>query len=298
MKICVFGSLNIDQTYYVDHINQPKETASCNSLKISCGGKGMNQAIAIRKAGCPVSMAGCIGNHAELLMQSLKDNDVDFHLLKKVDCPNGHAIIQVDKSGQNSILVYPGSNNCVDQNQINKTISELGEGDLLVLQNEINGLDQIMETAYKNKIQIAFNPSPIKENLTTLPLDKIDFFFINEVEGKALCGSEDPQQILSEMKEKYPNATVVLTMGENGSCVSGPDAFFKQNAFLVENVVDTVGAGDTFMGYFLASYAKKMSITECLKMATAASSLGIQKEGASSSIPSYDEVLQFLASRN
>ena len=78
MKICVFGSLNIDQTYYVDHINLPKETASCNSLKISCGGKGMNQAIAIRKANFPVYMAGCIGTNADLLLESLKDNDEYF----------------------------------------------------------------------------------------------------------------------------------------------------------------------------------------------------------------------------
>ncbi len=297
MKICVFGSLNIDQTYYVDHINQPKETASCNSLKISCGGKGMNQAIAIRKADHPVLMAGCIGDNADLLLNSLKENEIDTHLLRKVDCPNGHAIIQVDKSGQNSILVYPGSNDCISVAQIKETIKELNEGDLIVLQNEINGLNQIIESAYKKKVKIAFNPSPIKENLQTLPLDKINFFFINEVEGKALCGSEDPQEILSLMKTKYPHATVILTLGENGSCASGPDGFFKQEAFLVENVVDTVGAGDTFMGTFLASHAKGMSLTDCLRYATAASSLSIQKEGASSSVPSYDEVLQFLASR-
>ena len=297
MKICVFGSLNIDQTYYVDHINQPKETASCSSLKISCGGKGMNQAIAIRKADCPVFMAGCIGNNAELLIQSLQENDVDLHLLKKVNCPNGHAIIQVDKSGQNSILVYPGSNACIDEVQIEETIRELNEGDLLVLQNEINGLEQIIQLAYENKIKIAFNPSPIKENLKTLPLDKIDFFFINEVEGKALCGFDDPQKILSQMKKEYPNATVVLTLGENGSLASGPEGTFKQDAFFVENVVDTVGAGDTFMGYFLASYSKGLLISDCLKNAAAASSLSIQKEGASSSVPSYDDVLQYLASR-
>ncbi len=294
MKICVFGSLNIDQTYYVDHINLPKETASCNSLKISCGGKGMNQAIAIRKANFPVYMAGCIGTNADLLLESLKDNDVNIQFLKKVNCPNGHAIIQVDNNGQNSILVYPGSNEQITDSQIEETINSLDKGDLLVLQNEISKLDKIIELAYQKNIKIAFNPSPIKENLKDLPLNKVDFFFINEVEGKALCGNDDPQKILTSMKKLYPHATIVLTLGENGSVASYGNEQFEQKAFTVDHVVDTVGAGDTFMGYYLATYAKGSSISDCLKTATAASALSIQKEGASSSVPSYDEVIHFL----
>ena len=156
-----------------------------------------------------------------------------------------------------------------------------------------------VEQAKKAGAKIALNPSPINENLKTIPMDLIDYFILNEIEGKEISGaeSEEPETIMGKLKEKYPKAAFVLTLGEKGSWYFDETRCFKQEIYKVK-AVDTTAAGDTFCGYFLSGLTKGKEIPEILKTASAASAIAVSRSGAAPSIPTYEEVEKFMAERS
>ena len=149
MKILNFGSCNIDYIYTLDHIVVPGETETTDNLGIFPGGKGLNQSISMSRAGAKVYHAGCVGNNGEMLVDILKENGVDVSLMEFVDCPNGHAIIQVSTAGENAIFLHPGSNEKVSKDYIDRVLSHFDEGDIILLQNEISNIDHIVEQAHR-----------------------------------------------------------------------------------------------------------------------------------------------------
>ena len=209
-------------------------------------------------------------------------------------CRTGHAIIQVDPSGQNCILLFGGANQAVTDVQIEETLSRFGAGDFLLLQNEINGLEQLMEKAAGKGIRIAFNPSPIDGKISQLPLEKVEFFLLNEIEGAALGGGTRPEEILEGLKKRYPKAKIVLTLGKEGALYFDGEKTFFQPIFPVK-AMDTTAAGDTFTGYFLEAVSRGLPGDVCLKRAAAASAIAVSRKGASPSIPDGAEVDAFLA---
>ncbi|MBQ1300432.1 MAG: ribokinase [Erysipelotrichaceae bacterium] len=289
MKILVFSSLNLDYDYHLDHIARPKETIVADSFVLAAGGKGLNASIAIARTGEHVWLAGVMGSNAELLEDTLKENNVDISLLDRQNIPNGHAIIQIDNSGENSIFIYPGSNACVTAEYVDRVLSHFSEGDFIVMQNEINLQDYIMKKASEKGMVILMNPSPCNEKLNDQPLELVDYFFINEVEGEMLTGKSEPDDILLGMKEKYPRSHVVLTLGSTGAWYyDGKDKVFCPARKV--KAIDTVGAGDTYMGYFTYALSKGMTPAECMDIATRASSITVQRPGAAASIPTLEEV--------
>lgn len=294
MKLLVFGSLNIDHVYNLDHICAPGETITSDAYNLNCGGKGLNQAIAGSKSGLEVWMAGKVGSDGGFLTEELKKNNVNVSLVQVSDVPTGNAIIQVDKNGQNCIVLYPGANRNMDKEFVDDVLSKFDEGDLIVLQNEINLLDYIIDKAYEKKLRIVLNPSPFDSRLYSCDLKKVTYFFINEVEGEQITGEKDPDKILAKMKESYPDSRVVLTLGSDGSRYSGPEGEFSQPIFKV-SAVDTTAAGDTFSGFFMAGIAKGKGVSDCLRMAACASAIAVTRKGAGASIPSVSEVEEYLA---
>lgn len=295
MKILNFGSLNIDNVYQVDHFVREGETISTYSLNHYPGGKGLNQTIAIARAGGDVFHAGAIGiNDGEFLEDCLKKDKVNVQNLMKVNEPSGHAIIQVNSKGQNAIIVYPGSNYCLEKEFIDSTLNKFCKDDFVLLQNEINNVDYIMERAHELGIKIIFNPSPITENISVYPLHLVDIFILNEIEGAILSGEKEENNILNKLADNYPNAIIVLTLGEKGSCYKYKDEYEKFSIYK-NTVVDTTAAGDTYCGYFIAALAKKMNMSQSIQFASAASSIAVSRAGASTSIPYFSEVKQFIA---
>ena len=256
-KVLSFGSLNLDFVYTLDHIVNAGETTKSNSLNTHFGGKGLNQSIALKKAGVCVYHAGCIGYDGENLLEFLKQNNVNVDFVEKVDCKNGHAMIQVDKNGENSIVIFEGSNGYITEKQIIKTISEFSKGDFVVLQNEINNIDIIIREAQKNGLKIVLNPSPIDDKLLNLPFEFVDYFILNEIEAMTILNEKCKDKLLEKLSNKYPNTHIVLTLGSKGSMYKHKDIEFLQSA-LKTNVVDTTAAGDTFLGYFIAEIIKIM----------------------------------------
>ena len=289
MKILNFGSLNLDYVYNVDHFVQPGETLSSKGLYINCGGKGLNQSIAAAKAGNTVFHAGFIGNGGEILENKLTENGVDTSLIKGLEESCGHAIIQVDSSGQNCILLYGGTNQHLTKEYINETLDEFGNEGLVLLQNETNLVDYIMTEAHKRGLKIAFNAAPMDEKVSGYPLGLLDWLIVNEVEGKQIAGCEKDEEILPVLKKKYPSMNILLTLGSKGAICFFNGEAFKIGCYQVE-VVDTTAAGDTFSGYFLYGVLNGKSIPVSLQMATTASALAIGKKGASDSVPIKEEV--------
>ena len=293
MKILNFGSLNLDKVYTVPHFLRPGETMAAEKVETFCGGKGLNQSVALARAGSRVFHAGCVGAaDGGMLLDCLRDSGADVSLVRRLeDCPTGHAIIQVDRSGENCILLFGGANQAITRRQIDETLAGFDPGDLLVLQNEISELGWLITAAAEKGMVIALNPSPMTEALTHLPLEKVTYFLLNEGEARDLCGGgAGAEECLDALLRRYPEARIVLTLGAAGSVYRDRERTVPQGTYPVE-VVDTTAAGDTFTGFFLAGIAAGEPVEQAMDEAAKAASIAIGRQGAAPSIPTREEVL-------
>lgn len=289
MKVLNFGSLNYDYVYSVDHMVIPGETLTSFGMETHFGGKGLNQSIALSRAGVPVYHAGLVGEEGQMFLDVCKESGVDTRFIKSISGKSGHTIIQVDKNAQNCILLYGGSNRKMTKAFVDEVLSFFEKGDILLLQNEINELDYIIDKAYEIGMQIVLNPSPFDSALDACDLSKISIFLLNEIEGGQISGETEPDKILDKMISQFPEAKVVLTLGSDGVVYRDKSQTCRQGIFKVK-AVDTTAAGDTFTGYFIASLVQNMPIPEALSMCAKASAIAVSKMGATDSIPTVEEV--------
>ena len=296
MKILSFGSLNIDTVYHVDHIVMPGETISSSGIDVNCGGKGLNQSIALSRAGAQVWHAGMVGDDGAMLLKALEEAGVNTSLIRRVDVKSGNALIQVDAGGQNSIVLFGGANRRIDEAYIREVLEHFDEGDVLLIQNEISSLDILVNLAAKKGMKICFNPSPMEEQLKSFDYSAIDLLFVNEVEGGQITGKSEAEEIIRCLEEHFPQTKVVLTLGSEGAVFSCGGERTTVPAFRVQSV-DTTAAGDTFTGYFITLYYEGSSPEEALRKASAASAIAVSRPGASVSIPGREEMLKWLESR-
>lgn len=296
MGIINFGSMNIDHVYSMPHFVQPGETLQSGAYNIYCGGKGLNQSVAAAKAGARTIHAGMCGKGGEMLLEFLGSNQVDISFIGKPDIPQGHAIIQVSESGENSIILYPGSNYAVTKEYVDSVLDQQQERQFVILQNEISGVPYIIEAAYRKGFPVVLNASPFDASLLEIDLSKVAWLLVNEIEGGCITGETEPEAILAKLRERYPETGVVLTLGKEGSICSRGDTVIRQGIFPV-NTVDTTAAGDTFTGYFIAGLDAGLALEEALRRASAASAIAVTRAGAAPSIPLAEEVTAFLKER-
>lgn len=299
MKVLDFGSLNYDYVYSVDHMLLPGETQASTGMETFCGGKGLNQSMALAKAGVPVYMAGSIGEEGQQFLDLCRENQVNTELIRQIPGKSGHTIIQVDKDAQNSILLFGGANRSQSREHIDQVLEHFSKGDIILLQNEINELDYIIDKAYEKEMTIVLNPSPFDSALEACDMSKVSIFLLNEVEGAQVAGgSKDPEEILGLLREKFPHAQVVLTLGKDGA-VYQDNRTGERTAqpCIPVKAVDTTAAGDTFTGYFIAGLLKEMPMPEIMRMCATASSIAVSRKGATASIPSVEEVEERIAGK-
>ena len=297
-KILTFGSLNIDYVYSVDHFVQKGETLASSALEIFSGGKGLNQSVALGRAGAEVFHAGAVGPDGQFLVDLLQEAGVDTHLVKRLESVRtGNAIIQRDPEGNNCILLYGGANQAITREQVKESLEGFGAGDYIVLQNEINQMPFLMEQAHAKGMHIVLNPSPMNGRIFEMPLGCVDYLILNEVEAAQILeadtpalGDEKAGEAMAELlKKKFPRSRIVLTLGENGSVYCGEETRIRQPAYAVR-AVDTTAAGDTFTGYFIAGISRGMSAEEALDTASRAAAIAVTKPGAAPSIPAWEQV--------
>jgi ribokinase len=294
VKILVFGSLNIDLIFSVDHIVRPGETVSSSSLVKSAGGKGANQAAALAKAGMPVYMAGKIGEDGQFLLALLQSYGVNTDYVAYYAGATGQALIQLDKNRQNSIVLFAGGNKAITIEEIERAIGGFGPGDMLVLQNEILFLREIMKRAHRRGIKICLNPSPYDQTIADLPLDLVDSFFVNELEGTSLAGlpADTPlPEVIDTLVRRFPQSEIILTAGRDGAYY-GSGTVRGKGDIVDLPVADTTGAGDTFTGYFIAARYKGHPVQQALAIACKAASIAVSRPGAMESIPRGAEVFE------
>lgn len=294
MRVLNFGSLNLDYVYTVDHFVMPGETISSTSRTIKHGGKGLNQSVALARAGADVAHAGCIGEGGESLKERLKKDGVDVSALIRADEMQGHTVIQVNPDGENCIILYGGSNQCITEDQIRRTLREYDADDWLVLQNEINLLPEIVEQAFRRGMRIVLNPSPYNAKLEEVDFHQLSWLLVNEIEAEQITGSDDPDKAWQILHERYPALSVLITLGKRGSvayAVTGNAAERVSQEAISVKAVDTTAAGDTFTGYFIAGLLQGKPLKTCMEEAAKASAISVTRPGAADSIPWRFEIL-------
>jgi ribokinase len=284
MRVLDFGSLNIDYVYKVDNFIKPGETKAARSLEIFAGGKGLNQSLALARAGANVAHAGKIGAEGRFLAEKLQAAGVDVSRVEVSASANGLAIIQVDDAGRNCILLFGGANRDIDDAFIDRSLEDFGAGDILLLQNEIASIPAIMAKAKARGMTIVMNPAPFDAGIASYPLELIDIFILNEIEAADLAGVENSEAAALALGARFPAAKIVVTLGSEGSlCVEGGRTI-RQKAYKVK-AVDTTAAGDTFSGYFLAGLLEGMDTAAALDLGARAASICVTRKGASDSVP-------------
>lgn len=290
IQVLNFGSLNIDHVYQVPHFVQPKETLGCSEYHRFAGGKGLNQSIALTRAGLQTAHAGKIGPDGEFLANTLREAGVDISLLRRGDTATGHTCIQVDTTGQNSILLYPGANFALTEEEIRDTLDTVSAGTVLLLQNEINLIPVLLKYARLRGLRIAINPAPCTPEVATYPLNYAEWLFVNEVEAAQLAGHEGkPEKLAEELAARFPYPEIIMTLGAEGALFRHGDKMFRQPP-VPAKVVDTTSAGDTFTGYFIAARLRGMSAEQSMLIAARAGALAVSRAGAAVSIPAANEV--------
>ncbi len=293
MKVLVFGSLNIDHVYQVPHFLRPGETMPSVGYSRNAGGKGLNQAIALARAGMETAFAGAIGQDGLFLRELLRETGVDTTRLSLLDSPTGHAIIQVEETGGNAILLYGGANRCITPKMAAAALEGLCPGDWVLMQNEISCGREILLAAEEKGLRVALNPSPAAPELKAWPLGSVDLLILNEIEGEDLTGCTDVQGILNGLGQQYPETAIVLTLGADGAYYRDARQQLYQPAVPVA-AVDTTAAGDTFTGFFLATWLPEGDAAKALRLAAHAAALAVTRPGAGASIPLAAEAAAFL----
>ena len=290
MRILNFGSLNIDTVYEVPHYVSPGETLAATRVSRNVGGKGLNQSVALARAGADVAHAGCIGEDGDLLFDFLASTGADVSHIRRMAGASGQAVIQVDSAGQNSILLYGGANQCITREYIDSVLAHFSAGDMLLLQNEISELAYLIEAGQKKGMTVVLNPSPISPELLAAPLSSVDWFILNEIEGATLADAQDAEKIACVLQKKYPKSKFVMTLGAEGACFFATGEAPLRVAASPVKPVDTTAAGDTFTGYFFATLASGGSVAQALARATRAAGIAVTRAGAAASIPKANEL--------
>ena len=295
-RLVNLGSLCIDNVYGVEKIASPGETVASHSYEVFPGGKGLNQSLAAQLAGCSGFHIGCVGSDGIWLKEFLASKGVDVSHIRESDEATGHAVIQVDALGQNSIVIVGGSNRSISHADIEVAL-DLARDGWLLLQNEINDLGEILERSFAAGVKVALNVAPVDGREQDYSLSGLGMLIVNEIEAAALSSESDPQSSLSVLCSRLPQTQVVLTRGNQGLLYGMGDKRLVMEATTV-TAVDETAAGDSFIGYLMASVISGDPIEGSLRRASAAGARTVMRAGAASSIPTKGEVDLFLANRN
>ena len=292
MKVLSFGSMNVDHVYQVPHAVRPGETLAAASYRVFPGGKGLNQSIALARAGMDVWHAGKLGPEGLFLKTMLEENGVHTGFIELSPEPTGHAVIQVTPDGQNCIFLFGGTNRSITEEHMRKTLDHFDPGDVLVCQNEINGMEALTAMAAEKGLRIALNPSPMDSSVTRSIIRRASWVYVNETEAQALTGmpADDAERTAEALLAYDSHPEWILTLGSGGACsIRQGQAVVRQGIFQV-HTVDTTAAGDTFSGYHLAASLRGLGRREALRQGALAAAIAVSRSGASSSIPTREEV--------
>ncbi|KMT23337.1 ribokinase [Clostridium cylindrosporum] len=302
MKVCVLGSINMDEVVVCESLPKLGETVLADTFNKIPGGKGANQAVAASRLGCNVAMIGKIGDDSsgEVLLNSLKEDNINVDwVFKDVERPTGVAIILVDSIGNNSIAVVPGANMGITIDDISRAKEVIQRSKILIAQFEtpIDITLEAFKISKESGVVTILNPAPARE-VTDELLMYTDIIVPNETEAQSLTGvkpydmesAKSASQYFLKKGVKY----VIITLGDKGAALVSNEDSTLVPAQKVE-AVDTTAAGDSFIGGLsrILSSEEKLtysSLEKAVKFSSKVSAIVVTKEGAQTSIPTFEEV--------
>lgn len=286
--IVVFGSINIDLIVPVERLPRPGETVLGPGYTLIPGGKGANQALAATRAGSTVHMVGRVGRDgfSDLALAELKAAGTDLAAVQRDDLPTGCALIPVERSGQNLIIVAAGANRAVVASQVDDRL--LSPQALVAFQMEVPADEnwKLVRRAKSRGARVMLNCAPA----APVPRDimsELDWLIVNETEAELVAQSLS----LSSAKDvaAATGVTVIVTLGEQGAIAYGPRESWRVGVLPIVPL-DTVGAGDAFVGAFAAAIDAGATLTTALHRASVAGSLACTVRGAQPSLPMKDVI--------
>ncbi|OMH24815.1 ribokinase [Tersicoccus phoenicis] len=297
--IAVVGSINADLFVRVDRHPRPGETVLGTGGSVAQGGKGANQAVAAARLGARVRLVGAVGTdaHADQALALLKDADVDLTAVSTVDEPTGLAIVQVDRAGENSIVVVPGANGTVDAAMVGAAAEVIQDAAIVVIQGEIP-VDGIERAAQLCTGRLIFNTAPVPDEIDLDVVRAADPLVVNEHEGLLLLGKLAPPptgpgergyrdleaaDVVQRLRDTGVRS-VVMTLGSAGALVTERGAIVPVLAPTVD-AVDTTGAGDAFVGALAMGLARGDALIDAARVAARVGAFTCRSAGAQPSYP-------------
>lgn len=287
------GSINADYFYDLPRLVGPGETLSATAMTTGLGGKGANQSVAAALAGAKVCHIGAVGPDGDWAREALRGFGVDVRHVRQSDVPTAHAIVMLDRHGENQIVIFPGANLDQTPDAIAKALVNGQPGDWLMLQNETSHQVDAAKLAQAHDMKIAYSAAPFKVEAVQAMLPYATLLIMNAVEA---------QQYEDETGEgltKLPIDHLLITRGKDGADWHDLRAgkTISVPAFSVDTI-DTTGAGDTFAGYVIAGLSKGLAVEQALGQASAAAAISTTKKGTADAIPDLDTVLEFLSAQD
>lgn len=288
MAIWNLGSINIDHVYRLDHMPAAGETLAARDYAQGLGGKGANQSVAAARAGAVVHHVGAMGAADDWVLQRLQQAGVVTDTVQRLDDQaTGHAIILLDGSGENSIVIHPGANRAIDATVLTQALSAIGADDTLLIQNETSLQVEAARIAQDAGARVIYSAAPFDVEAVSRIMPHVSVLAMNAGEAEALFAA---------IPGDLPVQGLLITRGAEGAeyrDLTGGESL-RQDAFSVDPV-DTTGAGDTFAGYFAAALDRGDDVAAALRLASGAAALKVTRQGAGDAIPSLAEVETFLS---
>jgi len=286
VSIFNLGSINIDHIYQMQTLPRPGETLAATQVQTVLGGKGANQAVAAARAGADLRLIGACGAQDGWILAALGDAGVDITHVARLPGPSGHAVIYVDAAAENCIVLYGGANRQITTAQIDTALATAKVGDWFLLQNETNLGAYAAERAASLGLKVCYSAAPFDADAVRGILPFADLLIVNELEEAAI------RDAMPDLSPRLTQIAVVTTLGAKGTRYAAPDLALDVAAYRVD-AIDTTGAGDTFLGFFLAAIDKGATVEVALRRASAAAAIKVSRRGTSNAIPTQGEVAAF-----
>lgn len=297
-KIIVVGSSNTDMVVKSSHLPGPGETVLGGNFLMTQGGKGANQAVAVKRMGGNLIFVARLGNDLfgdQTIEVLAKEGICTEYITRDKMHPSGVALINVDEKAENTIVVASGANLLLDESDIDKIEGEMSEGGILLMQLEspIATVEYAAKKAFEKGMKVILNPAPAQH----LPESLYNYLYMitpNRIEAEMLTGikinNDSDIALAAEKLSEMGVKNVIITLGSKGCFVREGNNSYSVDSLKVK-AVDTTAAGDTFNGALCVGIAENMELKQAVKMASQASSIAVTRMGAQSSIPHRSELV-------
>lgn len=285
MTIFNLGSINADLFYSLPHLPQPGETLASDGFSRGLGGKGTNMSVAAARAASHVVHIGAVGEDGAWARERLTEYGVDTRHITKVGDATGHAIIMVEASGENAIVLHPGANHAITSDMLTAAFETATDQDIFICQNETNAQRDAAEMASGRGMRVAYAAAPFEAEAVQAVLPLLDLLVLNEVEADQLS------QAMGCPVEDLPIRDIVVTLGADGCRWHNTDTGKTVTLpAIAVTPVDTTGAGDTFTGYLLAGLDQMMPMEQALSRAIKAAAIMVTRHGTADVIPDLKDL--------